>query len=449
MANVKVESAMDKQKRLFREFVQNKRIMVVDSQSFSRAALARTLMDLGASMSQITLESTYSSALASISQNCPDILFSEFDLENGTCGLDLLVTQRKINKQSKKSLFILVTSNTSQAAVARAAEEDVDGYLLKPYTMDGLRMAIMKYAVEKAYPSAYIIKIGEGKEKLEQNSVDEALQIFTEATALDPKPALAHFYHGLGEESRLTLSNAENDYNEGLSYNKIHYKCMVGLFELFMHQKRNKEAYDVVRQISKYFPSNPDRLATVLRLAVINEAYEDIERYYQLFTKLDARNDMLIRYVCAALIVCGKYYLQNKENVRAVELFNKAKATSARNPRLLKEIVLSLLSYGLVFEASEFLKAFPAESHVSPEYVSLSYAIEERTLPEGESIAKGRELLTRGVQEYILYFILIQRSAQVGFKDHAEQLLKTAIGLWPDKQEELMAQMGVTPKKGK
>lgn len=437
MASVRVESFNEKQSRLFREFVRQKRVMIVDPQSFSRMVLSRALVDLGVSMSQISLQSSYEQAVQSISEQCPDILISEYDLTVGHCGLDLLVEQRRHNQQSRKSLFILVTGNSSQAAVARAAEEDVDGYILKPYTNDGLRMAIMKVAVEKAYPSPYTLTIESGKTKLENDDLEGAQKTFEEAMPLDPKPALAWFYHGLVFEKKQTLSDAEHDYHEGLHKNRLHYKCMVALFDLYMSQKRNKEAYEIVRKMSRYFPANPDRLATVLRLAVVNEAYEDIERYYQLFIKLDARDEMLIRYVCAALIVCGKYYLQKHENKRAVELFNRAKATGARNPKFLKEMVVSLLGYHLVAEAEQFLSFYPAQAQGSDEYLALQYAVEERLFSKGESIAKGRALLKRGVCEYILYFTLIQRSIEVGYQDHAEQLLREAIELWPDKEREL------------
>ncbi len=231
--------------------------MIVDAQSFSRVTLAHTLVGLGAAMSQISLHSKFEAAQDSMTDSVPDILLSEFDLENGTCGLDLLVSQRKINKGSKQSLFILITGNTSQAAVARAAEEDVDGYILKPYTMDGLRMALMKYAIEKAYPSAYTIKIDEGKKKLDVQEWDEAIRLFETAAALDPKPSLAYFYQGTVEERRALMQRAEEDYRKGLEFNRIHYKCLVGLFDLFIIQNRNKEAYEVVRQISRIFRQIP------------------------------------------------------------------------------------------------------------------------------------------------------------------------------------------------
>lgn len=435
MSNVKVETGAEKQKRLYKQYIQDKRVVIVDAQAYSRAALAQTLVDLGTPSSRIDLTRTFDEAKQLLQQRFADIVISEFDLDAGNCGLDLLHWQRSSNKESLKSLFILVTSNTSQAAVARAAEEDVDGYLLKPYTMDGLRNSIMRYAVIKAYPNEYTQMIEQGKEELAKKDIEKALEIFQKATTLDSKPALALFYHGQAEEIKKTLSNAESDYSKGLSYSRIHYKCLIGLFELFYEQSRNREAYEVVRKIAQYFPANPDRLATVLRLAVINNAYEDIEKYYQLFCKLDKRNESLIRYVCAALIVCGRYYLLKKSPSRAIELFNKAKATGARNPRLLKEIITALLEYDMVVEAEEFLKAYPPDQRGASVYFALEYLVFDRKSSLGASLGKGKELLAKGLQEPMLFEVMIKRSLEAKHDDSAEQLYEKACKLWPEQKE--------------
>jgi tetratricopeptide (TPR) repeat protein len=305
----------------------------------------------------------------------------------------------------------------------------------------------MKYATDKIYPSDYNLKIEAGKRKLEEKEIDSALALFTEAMQLDAKPALAYFYHGFTEEVRMTLSNAESDYGQGLSFNRIHFKCLFALFELFMKQNRNKEAYELAQRMARYFPANPDRLATVIKLAVINEAYEDIERYYQLFCKLDSRNETLVRYVTASLIACGKHYLQKKNFARAVELFARAKSTGLRNPKVLREIILSLLLAELAAEAQVFLEAYPAGLQGTGEFLAMRYASTERNLQLGASIAAGRKLLSEGVQEYILYATLIRRSIEGGFLDHAEQLLHDALRLWPEKDPELQRIRKNTPSK--
>lgn len=433
----KTDSSAEKQAKLFKAFVQNRRILIVDSQAYSRAILSQTFVDLGVPMARIGLAASFGEGEQMIREKFPDIVVCEYDLEAGRCGLDLLQTQRAANKEAKKSLFLLVTGNSSQAAVARAAEEDVDGYILKPYTLDGLRMSLMKFAVAKAYPSDYTKCIEQGKAEMEAKEFDKAMLSFARATNLEKKPSLAHFYRGQVEILKKAPAPAEADYNKGLSFNQIHYKCLVGMFELHVSQNRNKEAYEIVRQISKFFPANPERLSMVLRLAIMNKAYDDIDAYYKLFCKLEQRNGDLIRYVCAALVVCGKYYLQNKQKARAVEIFTKAKATGARQPRILREIILSLVQVNMFDEAAVFLESYPVELTGSNDYQALKYIVSERSAPLGVSIQTGRELLKNGIVEFLVYKILIERSLQANFSDHAGTLLEEALRVFPDKRAEL------------
>jgi two-component system chemotaxis response regulator CheY len=432
MADGKSESVFIKRKRLFQQFARGKTFLIVDPQAYSRSALSQALINLGAETDQIKTVKSFAMAEELIEKDAPEVLITEFDLDGGMCGLDLLASQRKKNPKSKELLFILVTGNTSQSAVAQAAEELVDGYLIKPYSAEGLRTALMKYSLEKAFPSAYTKKIEEGKELLAENRIEEAQAVFMEASKLDPKPALAWFYHGFAEELKKAFAQAEKDYHKGLEKNRIHYKCMVGLYELYMSLKRYKEAYDIVRRLARYFPANADRLSTVLRLAILTNSYSDIEGYYQLFCKLEQRHPNLVRHVSAALLVCGKHYLIRRNNSRATDLFKKACVASGNNPKFLREIILNLLDADLDREAQKFVEIFEPEAQAGSEFRALQYAVEERQLGAGFSITRARDLIDKGVEDPLVYQILIKRSKESGHLDGAETAAESAKKLWPD-----------------
>lgn len=93
----------------------------------------------------------------------PQIVITDFNLSN-RCGLDLLQRQREQCPDAKECLFVLITGNTSQSALAQAAEEDVYTYLLKPYTIDIFRKSIARAVEAKLTPSNYTRLINEGKE---------------------------------------------------------------------------------------------------------------------------------------------------------------------------------------------------------------------------------------------------------------------------------------------
>jgi DNA-binding NarL/FixJ family response regulator len=419
----------------FSQFIASRSVVIVDPNLSSRAGLSKTLVELGARASHVGLASNVTDGHAEIDRRKPNIVICEYDLGK-SCGLELLQTLRANNPQSKDWIFLLLTANTSQSAVARAAEEDVDGFVLKPYTIGVLRQTIMKVALAKIQPSDYVKAIEAGKKHLEERNMEEAMKQFDQALALDPKPALAHFYKGQVELMQQAVKEAEGDYQAGLEHNKIHYKCLVGMFDLFMEQKRYAEAYDVVKKISRYFPANPQRMATVLRLAIMNQGFEDIERYYQMFCSLEQRNEELVKYVCAALVVCGKYYLQTNFPSRAHELFQKAAITAAGKTRILREIIQNLCDFDLANMAGEYLKRFPTETQSQNDFLAMQYLVQSKSAPLGVVIEQGRALIKKGHQDPLIYKILIRKSREAKFNDAAENLVQEAVKTWPERQAE-------------
>jgi len=172
----------------FVEFIQDRKILIADASSVTRASLSRILNELGVKGNQISLVSTMEQALEEDSAFSPARRDRRVDLGK-RCGLDLIQIQReKHPEQARECVFIVVAGNTSQSAVARAAEEDVDAYIVKPYTQDTVRKTLMRVAMTKANPSDYVRTIETGKKKLTERSYDEAEGLFNGALKLDPSP---------------------------------------------------------------------------------------------------------------------------------------------------------------------------------------------------------------------------------------------------------------------
>jgi CheY-like chemotaxis protein len=424
-----------KTQEFFAKYVGTKKILVADASPTSRSSIANALCALGAKMPQIMLAQSYADAEAEIERNKPKIIICDYDLGK-RCGLDLFQRLKAQNPDLRDCLFVLVTGNTSQSAVARAAEEDVDTFVLKPFTAEVLRNSILKAAAAKVRPPAYLVEIDKGKELIAAGKFDEAIAILEGARKLDPSPSLACFYLGQAQQMKKAQDGAKASYSEGLQHNKIHYKCMVGLFELLMSEKRFAEAYDVVKRIAHYFPANPQRMSSVLRLAIVTASYEDVERYYRIFTSMEQRDPEMVKYICAALVVCGKHYISTRNGSRALELFEKAAVTAAGSPRILREIILALLDAGLLKQAQPFLARFPAQTQSGADYLAMDLLMRYRTGPLGDVVSRGRDLVGRGIDDPVIYSTLIRASAEAGFVPAAEQLLVQASAKHPEKKAE-------------
>ena len=431
---------MDNASEAFQQFIGDKKILIADASGVSRANLAKVFNSLGVKAGSMTLVGSYDEAETAIKESRPQVVVCDYDL-GSKCGLDLLQKQRFNNQESKESLFILVTGNTSQTAVARAAEEDVDTYILKPFTADSLKKSIVKAAITKKHPSEYLDTIEKGKDDLAQGKVQEAMMKFAMAMRMDPTPSLACFYFGQASLMKESIKDAEGSYTKGLNFNKIHYKCMVGMYELLMSQKRYDQAYDVVKRMSHYFPANPQRLTAVLRLAIMTASYQDVERYYQIFTKIDDRNDEIIKYICAALVVCGKHYLNTNYSGRGLELFQKAAVSASGRTRVLREIIIALVDKGLINETDPYMKRFPGDSRNLADYLACTLMIADKSVAATVVVEKARQMIAKGVHDPAIYKILIRRSVEVGLKPAAEELIRTAVTKWPDEKAEFSSLM--------
>ena len=421
---------------IFLKYMSENKALVVDPVSSSRTALILVLAKLGMPRSSILTAENYEEAMKQIKQSSPGMILSDFEL-GPKSGLDLVV-----EKKNKDSIFIVVTGNASQSNVAKAAEEDVDGFLIKPYTMEMLKRVLINTVDLKLNPSPYLELIEKGKVALFSQKYDEAIQCLCEAKLLNSQPTLACFYLGQVEMMKKMMESAEGYYDAGLQYNKIHYKCLVGLFDLLYANKRNSEAYDIIKKISQYFPANPKRMVTVLRLAIMTDNFQDMEGYYRVFLKIDNRSDDLIRYMCSALVVTGKHYLASKVRSRAMEVFENAAVSAAGKTTFISYIVENLVDYKMKNEASHFAERITRVAPGSSDDLSCRFLVGMLGVSTIEAIHLGRKMIKEGAQSAKVYEKLIALCHEAGQRDIAEQYYDFAIKKWPDRKNSFNASIG-------
>lgn len=419
-----------KREEFFAKFLAKTKAFIVDPSPSSRARLMRTLVDMGAKPHSIQTIASFEDAESRIKE-MPQIVISEYRLRDKS-GFDLLQTFRK-HKGQENSLFILITANASQSLVAQAAEEDIDAYILKPYTQDSLKQSLMFAALSKFFPSPYSTAIEEGKKLLFTGKPEEAKEHFSHAMVLHDKPALACFYYGQAELMINSLQGAEVKYQEGLGYNKIHYKCLTHLFDLLYDMNRYGEAYEIVKQIATYFPANPKRLSTVLRLAIMTDNFNDIDSYYELFTSIENRTDELVRYICSAMITCGRYYLLHNYPERAISLFEKVKTTAAGREKYLLYIIQHLIEFSLEDKVDSYFSRFTADTFQTREYLIAEFLVKSRSMGASEILNRVQKLFRDKNISYCVYFVYLRALVTLGKENDAKLALEDAKFLYPDK----------------
>lgn len=412
---------MDK-KDVFKKFMEECEVLVVDKNAGSRNRLLKIVVDLGSKRNMVHTAGTLAEAMTIMAEKKISLVLSDYFIGGGS-GFELFKLMRAQQPDNKKLCQVLVTSNISQTAVAKAAEEDVDSFIIKPYTLQSIHDNLTATIMAKIQPSEYIQKIDVAKKHIQAGELDEAMANLKIATSLHSKPALAMFYMGQVEYMRKYLDEAQGSYQEGLAFNTIHFKCLVGLFELFMKESKFVEAYSIVKKISKYFPANPDRLTQIVRLAVRTENFKDMQFYYEVFTSLEERPPVLINYIGAGLFVSGKYLLNNNEQETALQYFDNIAVSCSEYTKFLRAIILQLAEHDLSKEAEKFLSRFPVSAKKEQDYLVSDYILTAKMGFDSHQLVKqGLELYNQKIRDLDCLRILIQAMEKSGFKE--EKILK-------------------------
>lgn len=427
-------------KEVLKNFLEINEVLIVDKNPSSRNRLLKTMYDLGAKRHMIHSVGTLTEAQEVINTKQVGIVLSDYFIGGGS-GFDLFKMIREKNQNNKELCLILVTSNISQTTVAKAAEEDVDSFIIKPYTIQSIQENLISTVAAKIMPSDYVVKIDEGKTFLAQGKFEEALKVLNEALSLHSKPALALFYIGQAEYMKNHVNEATGNYNKGLNFNNIHFKCLVGLYDVFMREEKFHEAYQVVKKIAKYFPANPDRLSQIVRLAVRTGNYQDMQMYYEIFTQLEVRLQVLTNYIGAGMYVAGKYCLMNNDHTSALQYFENIAVSCSEFTKFLRAVITILIEYGKADEAEKFLARFDASTREAEDYLVSDFLVKSKKFEDpGFIIKNGLDLWNKKIRDFNYMETLILAMKKGGYnEDKIAPYRQELVALYPDKVTNISA----------
>ena len=291
----------------------------------------------------------------------------------------------------------------------------------------------------KVKPSPYVVKIDAGKELLGRGEYQQAIDVFTSAMTMHPRPSLALFYMGQAQYLLSEADKAKTDYNKGLGFNSIHFKCLIGLYEIFMKEEKYEEAYRIVQKVAKYFPANPDRLTQVIRLTIVTKHYEDMESYYDIFTQLDDRTSELTNYVGAGLFIAGKYFLIENQAPKAISIFDKIAISCAEFSKFIRAIVTILSEHNEFDEAERFMARFSAGTKDQEDYIVSDFIVNyaRKDADQAQVVVKGLELYNKNIRDFQCLKLLVDALLIQGHKEKHEQYKQELTRLFPDKSKYL------------
>ena len=231
------------------------------------------------------------------------------------------------------------------------------------------------------------------------------------------------------------MGEAQGSYNKGLNFNSIHYKCLVGLYEIFMREGQLQEAYQVVKKVAKFFPANPDRLTQIIRLAIQTENFEDMQFYYEIFTSLEERSRLMINYIGAGMYISGKHSLLNKNTDVAIQYFDNVAVSCAEFSKFIRAIIATLIEHREFDQAEKYLSRFSPEARSGEDYLVADYLVDSvRSTEQTTLVKKGLELYKRKIRDFDCMRIMVEAMVKCDYKeDRIMQFKMEMLDLWPEK----------------
>lgn len=421
-----------------RSFIDTGHCLIVEpSQSFS-SSLQASLSEMGIPASQISIARKFHDARRLVKELKPKLLVTEYDLPPEGLGLGLIELQEELVDERHR-ISIIVTKNSSDSAVAEAAEGSVDAFILKPFSTDSFRQKLIEIFQRKMNPSPYQKKLKEGQEKSLERAFEQALQAFGDAKGLDEKPTLACFYSGSVYQQLGQVEKAVAEFQLGLKYQPLHYKCLIGEFEAFIGAKDYPRAYGLVSIIRENYPVTSKRLEQILKAAVFTYNFADLESCYELYTRLETRSPELMKLMSLALFTGGKFYLQKKEITQAMVLFDLAMTVQGREIQFMEKVFDELMKNALLQEADLVLSKVPPSEVGGKVHAQMRFRLDQRILPSDKLLERGRKMINDGYGSPEIYELVVSMMAKADKRTLAESMISHAVRDFPEMRAKLYA----------
>lgn len=418
-----------------KEFIGNSTCLIIEPSASFSASIQSCLVDMGFPFEQVQTIRKFKEAKHIIETKKPKLIVTEYDLDEGL-GLALLEIQEKFYSESDR-ISIVVTKNSSDSAVAEAAEGSIDAFILKPFAIDTFRQKLIDTFNKKINPTEYNKKIQTGREKLILKEFDAAISEFNEAKTLDEKPTIAFFHSGQAYQGKGDIAKALQEFREGRRFQPLHYKCLIGEFEGLMATKSYGEAYALVPTLKANYPISSHRLGQIFTAAVFTFNFDDLPGYYDLYSKMEYRSPRLVSLTSLALLTAGKYWIENQDIDKAVSYFAMGLITKSYEMKFMEMVVDELLKVNATAAANTIFQKSPQSEVGSDIHTRIRFKIDQVLLPPEQIIERGKKLVLAGQASPEIYKTLVAMMSRMGKTTLAESMIAKAVDQYPELREVL------------
>jgi Tfp pilus assembly protein PilF len=309
--------------------VQDLTIMVVEENSSMRQMTRDMLKKMGYQRVILAVDGETAIQKIVADDEKPDVVLSNYRLP-GIDGFQFLEKLRALEHLSNIA-FIIVTGEMDEATVARAGEYEVDGYILRPFTIETLANKIESVYNSKKQVSPIEAHITLGIAHLKNRQFDEAKTQFVKALEVNsgsPRAiaAMAAYY-----EARDEIPKAKKMYQKAAAIEPRFLKAHEALTRIARKEGDLDAVTKHMKKCVAISPKNLDRQIELGQTLMKNGRADEAEKVFDTTMKLAREENAEVgRRVGETFLAAGmaehaqKYFTKAiKSNPEDVHLYNR------------------------------------------------------------------------------------------------------------------------------
>ena len=415
-----------------KKYFSSRRALIVSTQTAAARAVRTFILQMGAKPDLVAMSPDFAEAKKNLITNPTHFLVTDL-LLGSDAGLELIDIQESKFENRLDVASMIMCSDPSSSVSGMIASSNVDAVLIKPFNLNGLKTAISQALENKVNPSPYWTKLEQGKMHLAREEYDQASQFFSEVTGLHAEPTLAYFYLGLTHQKKSNLDDAIRFFQQGLSINSQDFRCMSGLFDLYLGSTRYQEAYAMGIEIHKHYPVSAARITDIVKLSVYTKNYEDMQDYCQVFKQLDKKDQLLSRAVIAGLLIRSRYFSLKGNREKSIDALQNAAKIAIESQMLQLEVLRYFVESGYFDEGDQYFAMLApevkAQAQEVPAYAELLYGTQRWS----ELVHVTAALINKNVRSIRIFQLRIEVSQKLGLVGRSlEVLIEEAHSYFPD-----------------
>lgn len=353
--------------RLLRDFLGERCVLVIEPSLNYKNSIRSFLTNL--KVQNIKIVGSVAEARREILSLKVGLFICEWIMAD-TNGIQFCKEVRTIKKHAETP-FLLTTVENLRSDVILASEVGIDAYLLKPFSYEDFVEAVENIVKTRVSPKEVNQFLTQGFEKLDENSLDDAENLFLLAQAESPLSARACCGMARIAVLRGKVADSIKFYRQAIQYNPDFIDAYRELAEILKTQHKTKELHEICIKLNELSPDNPKY---TLLLAKTYLEMKDAAQAEKFFKKT-------IRYspkLAEAYKGLGKVNMIQEDYASAMKNFRKALDLDTKDVSVLNSLGLTYIKMGRYEEGIDrYRMALRINPHDSRILFNLGIAMEK------------------------------------------------------------------------